>query len=177
MMDGTHKRRWIGFAGHGNRRQLRGRVISSARLWKEFVRAPIETRTIERLADGCGAAAYGTPRPDAVLAPGTAPSSRWPTHPGGRSRALTIRLRRPPRRRAGAVLGFAALQLSPDRDRTRRTRTRSGGQADLRVTARGWLAACRRRCRERAHRCPNPTARRLGHLHGNCGHCHNAPVR
>ncbi|QVM88477.1 hypothetical protein I0D68_07910 [Pseudomonas lalucatii] len=92
------------------------------RLWKEFAYAgqPVETRFIERLADGSWRyltyiwAADGR---DAALAPGEGATLAVAAAPGGRY-AVPSRDDCRGCHEAGPVpvLGFSALQLSPDRD-------------------------------------------------------------
>ena len=75
------------------------------------------------------------------------------------------------------VLGFSALQLSPDRDPLAPHAERVAGAVDLRsLTARGLLrnlpAALLARPPRIAASTPAERAA-LGYLHGNCGNCHN----
>jgi mono/diheme cytochrome c family protein len=77
------------------------------------------------------------------------------------------------------VLGFSALQLSPDRDPLApHADPKRAGQADLRtLAARGVLHGVPAELLATPPRiaASSPTARAaLGYLHGNCGHCHNA---
>jgi hypothetical protein len=185
--DGTHKRRWIelppGTAIDASRVDAWDFPVGT-RLWKEFgYGRPIETRTIERLADGSwrfAAYVWNAEGTDAVLAPEDGAVVAVADAPGGRyavpSRSDCVACHE------GApvpVLGFTALQLSPDRDpNAPHADPKRPGQADLRsLTARGWLRGLPPALLANAPRidAPNPTARAaLGYLHGNCGHCHNA---
>ncbi|MFA6262544.1 MAG: hypothetical protein WC760_13840, partial [Bacteroidia bacterium] len=132
--DGAEKQRWLSLPP--------GRFIDASnadawvfprgtKLWKQFSHAgrPVETRFIERLADGSwrfAAYVWNDDGSDAMLAPERGiPALPAPTAPGGRYAV-------PSRGDCGAchgstavpVLGFGAVQLS----------------ADLRtLTARGWL--------------------------------------
>lgn len=185
--DGAVKRRWISLPP--------GTFVDAAqadawqfppgtRLWKEFGYArPVETRYLERLADGdwrFAAYVWNEAGTDAVLAPAqglpghassVAPGGRYDIpaqddcracHEGGRS----------------TVLGFSTLQLSPDRDPLAPHGTApSPGDVDLRsLAAMGVLRNLPQALLDTPPRIPAvaPVARAaLGYLHGNCGHCHN----
>jgi hypothetical protein len=75
------------------------------------------------------------------------------------------------------VLGFSALQLSPDRDPSApRVDTRNPGVDLSSLTASGRLRGLPLDLLARPPRieAANATERAaLGYLHGNCGHCHN----
>jgi mono/diheme cytochrome c family protein len=185
--DGTRKRRWIQLPA--------GNTIDATRvdawefpvgtkLWKEFgYSRRIETRTIERMADGSWRYAtyvWRADGSDAVLAPDDGVAVEVADAPGGRyavpSRSDCVACHE------GApvpVLGFTALQLSADRDPLAPHADRAAAQrVDLRkLAARGWLRNLPAAVLASPPRidAPNPTARAaLGYLHGNCGHCHNA---
>ena len=168
--DGAVKRRWI--------RLPRGAAVDAARadtwafpagtrLWKEFAYdRPIETRFIERLADGSwrfAAYVWNEDGTDALLAPaGGIAGHRNAAAPGGRydiparddCRACHDGARVP-------VLGFSALQLSPQ--------LRGLAEAGVVRNLPQELLATPPRIPA-----PTPLARAaLGYLHGNCGHCHN----
>ena len=77
------------------------------------------------------------------------------------------------------VLGFSALQLSPDRDplAPHADDQAPGSRPAQSRRARPGCAACPPNCSTTPPRieASSPTARAaLGYLHGNCGHCHNA---
>jgi len=184
--DGTSKRRWISLPP--------GTTIDAARpdawefpvgtkLWKEFAfgRA-IETRFIERLADGswrfaayvwneAGTDAELAPLRGAVVAAASAPGGQYKVpgrfdclacHEGGTT----------------PVLGFSALQLSPDRDPLAPHADAASAQfSDLKtLAARGLIRNLPQRLLENPPRiaAASPVTRAaLGYLHGNCGHCHN----
>jgi hypothetical protein len=153
------------------------------KLWKTFSYAgrPIETRFIERAADGrwrFAAYVWSTDGREAELAPLRGSVVSVPEAVGGRyvvpSRADCLACHGGA---AAPVLGFAALQLSPLRDAT-------AGGIDLRALVerglvRNWppaLAAPRIAAATALERAV------LGTLHGNCAHCHHAaggqvPVR
>jgi mono/diheme cytochrome c family protein len=181
--DGTRKRRWIylppGTAIDASQPDA-WEFPPGTRLWKEFAYGrPVETRYLERLDDGRWRFAtylWNADGRDAVLAPeGGAVLDAGPT---GRyrvpSRADCLACHEGP---AVPVLGFSALQLSPDRDPLApHAETPRAGDADLRTLVAGrhlvnlppeWLATPPRIA------APTATARAaLGYLHGNCGHCH-----
>jgi hypothetical protein len=185
--DGTSKRRWLALPP--------GTAIDAwqpdawvfpigTRAWKEFSYGRrVETRFIERVADGSWRYAtyvWNADGTDAVLAP-AAGIAALPVAgaPGGRyaipSRADCLACHEGA---AVPLLGFGALQLSPDRDPLApHAEPARGEHADLaRLAARGLvrdlpqaLLASPPRIAART-----PTARAaLGYLHGNCGHCHN----
>jgi hypothetical protein len=185
--DGATKRRWI--------RLPPGAVIDAAdpdawvfpvgtKLWKEFsFDRRVETRLLERLADGTwrfAAYVWTADGSDALLAPErgirAAAQSRAglphdipsvydcrACHEGGPT----------------PVLGFSALQLSPDRDPLAANVERPGkGDVDLaRLVALGVVRGLPAALVERPPRiaAPTPQARAaLGYLHANCGICHDA---
>lgn len=191
--DGTDKRRWIHVP--------RGRRIDASdpdawqfppgtKLWKEFAYAgrPVETRLIERRADGrwhFAAYVWSDDGRSATLAPAEGAVLDVPAAPGGRYRV-------PARQDCIAchgsarvpVLGFGALQLSPDRDPV--FAARATGGIDLRdLVARQMLHGLPASLLEQPPRVAGATPLEraaLGYLHGNCAHCHNAsgqraPVR
>jgi mono/diheme cytochrome c family protein len=154
------------------------------KLWKTFSHAgrPVETRFIERAADGrwrFAAYVWSADSREAELAPARGTVITVREAPGGRyavpSRADCLACHGGA---AAPVLGFAALQLSSTRDAQR------SGEADLRALierglVRNWPATIA------APRIAAATALErsaLGTLHGNCAHCHHAaggqvPVR
>jgi hypothetical protein len=75
------------------------------------------------------------------------------------------------------VLGFSALQLSPDRDPLAPHADQQPGSLDLaQLVARGLLRNLPPRLLSQPPRiaASSPTERAaLGYLHGNCGNCHN----
>jgi hypothetical protein len=179
--DGMHKRRWLalpagGFIDASNPDAWVFPV--GTRLFKEFGTAepPVETRMIERLANGSWRFAsyvWNDAGTDATLAPedGAVVAAR----------GLPRNTHNVPARAdclachdagAGPVLGLTALQLSPARET-------SDGDAreDLRtLVARGVLRGLPKQLLDAPPRIAGatPTARAaLDYLHGNCGHCHN----
>lgn len=185
--DGTTKRRWIHLPP--------GTAIDAAkpdawefpagtRLWKQFgYDRPVETRYLERLADGTwryAAYAWNAEGTQAALVPEDglrglpakgAPEGRYAIP----SRHDCIACHEGA---AVPVLGFTALQLSPERDPLApHADANAGDPLDLRrLVARGWLRNLPARLLESPPRiaAANATERAaLGYLHGNCGHCHN----
>lgn len=192
--DGAAKRRWLHLP--------RGRFIDAAqpdawrfppgtKLWKEFAVAgrPVETRYIERQADGQWLFAtyvWDADGRDARLAPARgiaalpiagAPDGRYAVP----SRADCTACHEGA---AVPVLGVGALQLSPERDPLApHGAPAAAGNADLRaLVERGWLRGLPQRLLAQPPRiaAETPVERAaLGYLHANCGHCHNdsgAPV-
>ncbi|MGE5161995.1 MAG: hypothetical protein ACM3O5_10850 [Betaproteobacteria bacterium] len=185
--DGTRKRRWIQLppaATIDASRVDAWEFPVGTRLWKEFGYGnAVETRLIERLADGSWRFAtyvWNADGTDAALAPEGGTVVPVADAPGGRYRV--------PGRgdcvachegAAVPVLGFTALQLSPDRDPLApHADPKRAGDADLAsLAASGVLRGLPPGLLSSPPRieAPSPTARAaLGYLHGNCGHCHNA---
>jgi mono/diheme cytochrome c family protein len=185
--DGATKRRWV--------RLPTGRTIDASdpdawvfptgtRFWKEFSLAgqPIETRYLERRADGSWLmATYAwTPDGDAVLAPERGIRAAARTAAGA---PFDIPSRNDCRAchdsGCNVVLGFGALQLSSDRDPLApHAEAPPPGAVDLDVlVARGLLvglpAALVAQAPRIAARTPRERAA-LGYLHGNCAGCHNS---
>jgi hypothetical protein len=195
--DGAEKRRWLslppGTFIDGSRPDAWQFPIGT-RLWKEFSHdgRPVETRFIERAADGTWRFAtyvWNAEATDAVLAPAVgiaalpvraAPDGRYAIPARGDCVAC----------HGGAtvpVLGVGALQLSPDRDPLAAHGTPAqAGDVDLRaLVERGWLRGVPASLLEQPPRiaAATPVERAaLGYLHGNCAHCHHpgasrVPVR
>jgi hypothetical protein len=184
--DGSAKRRWISLPP--------GTAIDATdpdawqfppgtRLWKEFRQGrALETRYLERLSDGrwrFAAYVWDANGRDAVLAPeGGAVLAAGPT---GRyvvpSRTDCLACHEGA---AVPVLGFSALQLSPDRDplAPHADPARAGDVNLTRLVESGRLLNLPRALLDDA---PRITARSpaeraaLGYMHGNCGHCHGGP--
>ncbi len=185
--DGTHKRRWLylppGTAIDASRPDA-WQFPRGTRVWKEFTyERPIETRYIERRADGSWLFAtyvWNEDGSDAVLAAAAGSKSlAVAAAPGGRyeipSRGDCLACQEGA---AAPVLGVGALQLSPDRDPLAvHAMAATPEDLDLRMmVARGWLRHLPPALLQRSPRiaAASPVERAaLGYLHGNCGHCHN----
>ena len=185
--DGAAKRRWIALP--------RGAAIDASeldswrfpigtRFWKEFAfgRA-VETRFMLKLADGSwlyATYAWTADGSDAVLAPEHGVRGACETTDGQRHDipgVLDCRLCHEGNRTP--VLGFGALQLSPDRDPLAPHAAPPDANAvDLRTLAARGLV--RNLPAEVLANPPRIDARTpveraaLGYLHGNCSACHNA---
>lgn len=187
--DGAVKRRWIALPP--------GEAIDASRpgawefprgtkLWKEFSvnGRQVETRLIERLADGdwrYASYAWSADGRESVLAPPEGIPA-WPLSGGGSYAIPSEADCRACHEGAPVpVLGFSALQLSADRDPLApHAEPRRPGEPDLRALAeRGWLVGFPESMLEVPPRIEAPTAAGravLGYLHGNCGHCHGSPA-
>jgi hypothetical protein len=156
------------------------------RLWKEFqLGRRIETRFIERLADGSWRYAsyvWNDAGSDATLAPPEGISGL--ALRGARDKTYAIPSESDCRAcHEGTpvpVLGFSALQLSPDRDPLAAHATLPNpGEIDLsELVDRGLVRNLPPTLIENPPRirAASPAERAaLGYLHGNCGHCHTTP--
>ena len=183
--DGAAKRRWISLPP--------GTAIDASdpdnwvfpvgtRLWKEFAFGgrPVETRFIERLADGAGAT---PPTPGAP----TAARRCWRRSGlrgtydlgGGRSHSIPSvgDCKVCHEGRPTPIIGFSLLQLSPDRDpKALHADPPPAPGVDLPYLVRaGLLTGLPQALLTTPPRIEarSPTERAaLGYLHGNCGHCH-----
>jgi mono/diheme cytochrome c family protein len=185
--DGTRKRRWIllppGASIDASRVDAWEFPVGT-KVWKEFgYGRAIETRLIERVADGSWRFAtyvWNAEGTDAELAPQDGTVVPVADAPGGRyavpGRGDCLACHEGPE---VPVLGFSALQLSPDRDPLApHADPKRADQVDLRsLAARGVLRGLPVDLVSTPPRIEarTPTERAaLGYLHGNCGHCHNA---
>jgi hypothetical protein len=185
--DGTRKRRWISLPAGAS---IDASQVDAwdfpagTKLWKEFAYGRrVETRLLERLADGSwrfatyvwkadGSDAELAPADGAVVDVADAPKGRYIVPARGDCVACHEGAAVP-------VLGFTALQLSPDRDPLApHAEPKRAGEIDLRdLAARGLLRNLPPALLAQPPRiaAPTPAGRAaLGYLHGNCGHCHNA---
>jgi mono/diheme cytochrome c family protein len=177
--DGAAKRRWIclppGTAIDASRPDA-WEFPRGTRLWKEFsLDRPVETRFIERLADGTWRYAvyvWNEEGTDATLAPADGIAA-LPTH-DGYSIPSESDCRACHEGAAVPVLGFSALQLSPDRDRLA-PHADAFTDVDLdALVARGLIRNLPPgSARPRIEASSSVERAALGYLHGNCGHCHN----
>jgi hypothetical protein len=180
--DGAAKRRWIslppGTAIDGSDPDAWVFPVGT-RLWKEFSFGGqrVETRYLERRADGWLYAAYAW-SPDgreARLAPERGRRGAYPLG-GGRSHTIPGVTDCKACHQGGRseVLGFGALQLSPDRDPgAPHAEPATGVDLDY-LVEKGLLVGLPKppeRPRIAARSATERAA--LGYLHGNCGHCHN----
>jgi hypothetical protein len=186
--DGATKRRWISLPP--------GTFIDAAnpdawafpvgtKLWKEFAHGSrVETRYIERATDGAwrfGTYVWNAEGTDATLASADGIAALpLSAVQGGGTYAIPgeYDCRACHEGAPVPVLGFSALQLSPDRDPL--APHAEASSVDLAVlVANGLLRNLPREMLATPPRIAarTPTERAaLGYLHGNCGHCHSAPT-
>jgi hypothetical protein len=184
--DGATKRRWIQLPAGTSIDATRPDAWEFPRgtkLWKEFSHgAHVETRFIERGVDGnwrYASYVWSADGQDAVLAPAagirdlpvpTAPGARYSIPAQDDCRACHEAAPVP-------VLGFSALQLSPDRDTQALHADAANSGLDLpTLVARGLLTGLPEDLLVNPPRIAAANAAEraaLGYLHGNCGHCHN----
>ncbi len=178
--DGAQKRRWIYLPPGSTIDASRADAWQfplGTRIWKEFsFGARAETRFMLRTSKGWRFATYvwNADETEAVRTPTGGASTRevapgviHQVPPESDCRACHANASTP-------VLGFSALQLSPDRDPNAVHREAvAPGSFDLESliasrTLRGLPATAR------SPRIPGSPIERsaLGYLHGNCGHCH-----
>lgn len=186
--DGASKRRWVSLPAGSKIDASRAAAWAfpvGTRFWKEFSVAGrrVETRMIERLADGTwrfAAYVWNDDQTDATLAP----ADGLPSHtlPGDRRYPIPSEAdcRACHEGAASPILGFSALQLSPDRDPLApHGEPARKGDLDLRaLIAGGRLINRPRELAKTSPRivAPTPAGRAvLGYLHANCGHCHVDP--
>jgi len=183
--DGTRKRRWIylppGTTIDASRPDAWD-FPTGTRLWKEFAHGrPVETRFIERLPDGTwrfGSYVWNAEGTDATLAPGDgiaalpvagAPNGTYAIPGEFDCRACHEGAAVP-------VLGFGALQLSPDRDPLA-PHADARSEIDLSgLVSRGLIRNLPTALIEtppRINASSDAERAALGYLHGNCAHCHN----
>jgi hypothetical protein len=185
--DGATKRRWIslppGTAIDGSDPDAWSFPVGT-RLWKEFSFGGqrVETRYLERLADGqwlYAAYAWSADGREAPLAAQRGKRGAYPLA-GGRSHAIPGISDCKVCHQGGRseVLGFSALQLSPERDPgAPHAEPRTPAHVDLdHLLDKGLLVGFPKALREAPPRIVAASAAEraaLGYLHGNCGHCHN----
>ena len=182
--DGAGKRRWIylppGTAIDASNPDAWEFPVGT-RLWKEFsLGRPIETRFIERLADGTwrfAAYVWNESGTDATLAPREGTSVSVPAASQGRY-AIPAEddCRACHEGAAVPVLGFSALQLSSDRDPLAPHAEAQAGAGLVEFIERGLIENAPKELIATPPRiaATSPLERAaLGYLHGNCAHCHN----
>ena len=181
--DGATKRRWISLPP--------GTAIDASdpdawvfpvgtRLWKEFSfdGQRVETRYIERKAEGWLYAVYAWSG-DGHSATLVSARGRRNAYPLGGGRSHTIPgvndCKACHQGGRSEVLGFSALQLSPDRDPGAPHAETEAGLDVTELIARGLLVGLPPQHAAPRIAASSATERAaLGYLHGNCGHCHNA---
>jgi hypothetical protein len=159
------------------------RFPRGTRLWKEFgFDTPVETRYLERLASGewlYATYVWSADGKDAVLAPARGvPGAHDLEHGVGYDIPGIADCRACHEGSGAPVLGFSALQLSPDRDPAApHAEPLAAELLDLpALVRRGLVRGLPARFLETPPRiaAPSPTARAaLGYLSSNCGGCHN----
>ena len=185
--DGATKRRWIslppGAAIDGSDPDAWSFPIGT-RIWKEFSFGGqrVETRYLERQADGqwlYAAYAWSPDGREAQLVPEKGKRAAY-VLAGGRSHTIpgTSDCKVCHQGGRSEVLGFSALQLSPDRDPgALHAEAKPDRGVDLNdLIDRGLLVGLPRSVVEEPPRIAAGSATEraaLGYLHGNCGHCHN----
>jgi hypothetical protein len=183
--DGATKRRWIalppGTAIDASDPDA-WRFPIGTRLWKEFSfdGRRVETRYLERQADAWLYAAYAWSA-DGREAHLVSERGRRGAYPlgGGRAHAIPSVSDCKACHQGGAseVLGFSALQLSPDRDPAAPHAEPTLAEVDLKfLVDRRLVVGLPADWRETPPRIAARSATEraaLGYLHGNCGHCHN----
>jgi hypothetical protein len=185
--DGAAKRRWISLppgAAIDGSDPYAWSFPAGTRLWKEFSFGGrrVETRYMERQADGrwlYAAYAWSADGREADVVP---PRGRRGAYPLGGGRSHTIPgvsdCKACHQGGRSEVLGFSALQLSPDRDpRAPHADPPPAPWVDLNgLVEKGLLVDLPKARRETPPRIDAASATEraaLGYLHGNCGHCHN----
>ncbi|HEY0706468.1 MAG TPA: hypothetical protein VGG33_06720, partial [Polyangia bacterium] len=184
--DGAQKERWV-------RLPVRTAIDASrpdawdfpvgTRFWKEFRLGTrkVETRVIDRLPDGqwrFTAYVWNAAGTEAVRAPAQGLTTDIEIAPGKRYVVpAEIDCRSCHEGRSTPILGFTALQLSPDRDPLAPHAEAPGTGLDLpALVARGLVKGLPDELLEAPPRvkATSPTARAaLGYLAANCGTCHN----
>jgi mono/diheme cytochrome c family protein len=185
--DGAAKRRWIRLppgASIDATDPAGWSFPAGTRFWKEFAFGrPVETRFMEKQSDGSWRFAsyvWDADGRDATLAPPRGIPGVVETRTGARhdvpgvSDCRACHLGRP-----GGVLGFDALQLSPDRDplALHQDPVPEGGVDLPGLSARGLLRGLPQELVDRPPRIPARTPREraaLGYLVGNCSSCHGS---
>jgi mono/diheme cytochrome c family protein/uncharacterized protein YndB with AHSA1/START domain len=183
--DGAAKRRWISVPP--------GTAIDASdpdawvfpvgtRLWKEFSfeGRRVETRYLKREADHWVYAAYAWSEDgrEAHLVGARGRRAAYPL-PGGKSHTIPGVADCKACHQGGRseVLGFSALQLSPDRDPGALHADGGPDAMDLRMLVdRGLVVGLPQHLldqRPRISASSKDERAALGYLHGNCGHCHN----
>jgi hypothetical protein len=185
--DGATKRRWIslppGTAIDGSDPNAWVFPVGT-RFWKEFSinGQRVETRYLERQADGQWRYAAYAWTPDGREAHLTSEKGKMGAYPLGGGRSHTIPgvsdCKACHQGGRSEVLGFSALQLSPERDSAApHAETRPAAAVDLHdLIERGLLVGFPKSLSDTSPRIAAASATEraaLGYMHANCGHCHN----
>jgi len=186
--DGAHKRRWV-YLPAGRRidaaRQDDWVFPVGTRFWKEFTfDTRVETRYIEKVRPGAWRFAtyvWNADESDALLAPERGLKNNHDLGDGIRHDIPGVLDCRTCHEGQGSevILGFSALQLSPDRDAMApHAETLEPGMITLTtLVSQNRIAAASPTWRDTPPRIAAETPRAraaLGYLHGNCGGCHRA---
>jgi len=184
--DGARKTRWIYLPPHTSVDATdpdEWVFPVGTKLWKEFAWSRrVETRYLELTPAGWAYATYvwADDESDAVLAPERGVRSSYEVAPGLRHAVPSVQdCHACHRGGRSEVLGFGALQLSPDRDpMAPHAEPAAEGLPTLRTLAeRGLVRGLPRGLLDRAPRiaAATPSGRAaLGYLHANCGGCHDS---
>jgi hypothetical protein len=185
--DGAAKRRWI-FLPPGTSIDASDPDVwvfpVGTKVWKEFSfhGRRVETRLMESLGSGewrFASYSWNADESDATLAPEEGLRNVAEIQPGLRHNIPgVLDCKACHVNRQTELLGFSALQLSPDRDpNAPHAEPLSPGMANLEtLIKRGLIRSYPSEWAERPPLidAPSPTARAaLGYLHANCGNCHN----
>lgn len=185
--DGATKRRWIslpqGAAIDGSDPDAWVFPVGT-RFWKEFSfnGQRVETRYLERQADGQWLYAAYTWSPDGVEAQLTSHKGKRNAYPLANGRSHTIPsvndCKACHQGGRSEILGFSSLQLSPERDPDAlHAEFRPAPGVDLQyLIDKGLLVGSPKVWRDAPPRINAASATEraaLGYMHGNCGHCHN----
>ena len=156
---------------------------TGTRFWKEFSfdGQRVETRYLERLADGEWLYAAYEWSPDgraARLAPARGKRNAYPLGEGRSHTIPGVTDCQVCHEGGGTeVLGFSALQLSPDRDPgALHAELQPSSDVDLHYLIENGLLVGLPESRQTPPRIVARSATEraaLGYMHGNCGHCHN----